>query len=67
MIVDERIITFINSMDTENSEILETIEQEALATDVPIIRREMQSFLEVLLLMKKRFLSRRRLRTFFHQ
>ena len=26
MIVDERIITFINSMDTENSEILETIE-----------------------------------------
>ena len=53
MIVDERIITFINSMDTENSEILETIEQEALAADVPIIRREMQSFLEVLLLMKK--------------
>ena len=49
MIVDERIITFINSMDTENSEILETIEQEALAADVPIIRREMQSFLEVLL------------------
>ena len=53
MIVDERIIAFINSMDTENSEILETIEQEALAADVPIIRREMQSFLEVLLLMKK--------------
>ena len=53
MIVDERIITFINSMDTENSEILETIEQEALAADVPIIRREMQSFLEILLLMKK--------------
>ena len=36
MIVDERIITFINSMDTENSEILETIEQEALAADVPV-------------------------------
>ena len=53
MIVDERIITFIISMDTENSEILETIEQEALAADVPIIRREMQSFLEVLLMMKK--------------
>ena len=29
MIVDERIITFINSMDTENSEILEQIEKEA--------------------------------------
>ena len=53
MIVDERIITFINSFDTENSEILETIEQEARAADVPIIRREMQSFLRVLLLLKK--------------
>ena len=53
MIVDERIITFINSMDTENSEILEQIEKEARADSVPIIRREMQSFLEVLLLMKK--------------
>lgn len=60
MIVDERIITFINSMDTENSEILETIEQEALAADVPIIRREMQSFLEVLLLMKTYARSRSR-------
>ncbi len=55
MIVDERIITFINSMDTENSEILETIEQEALAADVPIIRREMQSFLEVLLFDEKTY------------
>ena len=53
MIVDERIITFINSLDTKNSEILEDIEREALADNVPIIRREMQSFLEVLLLMKK--------------
>ncbi len=53
MIVDERIITFINSLDTENSEILEVIEQEALDTYVPIIRKEMQSFLKVLLSMKK--------------
>ena len=53
MIVDERIITFINSMDTENSEILEQIEKEARADSVPIIRREMQSFLRTLLLMKK--------------
>ncbi len=44
MIVDERIITFINSMDTENSEILEQIEKEARADSVPIIRREIQSF-----------------------
>ena len=53
MIVDERIVTFINSLDTKNSEILETVEREALATSVPIIRREMQSFLKTLLLIKK--------------
>ena len=53
MIVDERIVTFINSLDTRNSEILETVEREALATSVPIIRREMQSFLKTLLLIKK--------------
>lgn len=53
MIVDERIVTFINSLDTRNSEILETIENEARAAEVPIIRREMQSFLKVLLMLKK--------------
>ena len=42
MIVDERIVTFINSLETENSEILEAVEQEALSTYVPIIRKEMQ-------------------------
>lgn len=55
MIVDERIITFINSLDTKNSEILEDIEREALADNVPIIRREMQSFLKVLLIGKKTY------------
>ncbi len=53
MIVDERMITFINSMETENSAVLEEIEKEALDTFVPIIRKEMQSFLKVLLAMKK--------------
>ena len=53
MIVDERIVTFINSLDTKNSEILETVEREALASSVPIIRREMQSFLKVLLMIQK--------------
>ena len=53
MIVDERMITFINSMETENSQILEEIEREALDTYVPIIRKEMQSFLKVLLAIKK--------------
>lgn len=53
MIVDERMVTFINSLETPNSEILEVIEKEALDTFVPIIRKEMQSFLKVLLAMKK--------------
>ena len=53
MIVDERMVTFIHSLETENSEILETIEKEALDTYVPIIRKEMQSFLKVLLQIKK--------------
>ena len=53
MIVDERMVTFIHSLETENSEILETIEKEALDTYVPIIRKEMQSFLKVLLAIKK--------------
>ncbi len=53
MIVDERMVTFINSMETENSSILEEIEKEALDTFVPIIRKEMQSFLKVILAMNK--------------
>lgn len=53
MIVDERIVTFINSLETENSRILEAIEREALDARVPIIRKEMQSFLKVLLAIQK--------------
>jgi len=53
MIVDERMRMFIHSLETENSVILETIEKEALDTFVPIIRKEMQSFLKVLLAIKK--------------
>lgn len=53
MIVEERVVTFIHSLETENSEILEQVEKEALDSYVPIIRKEMQSFLKVLLAMKK--------------
>ena len=53
MIVDERIVTFINSLETRNSEILETIEREALASDIPIIKKETQSLLKVLLMIQK--------------
>lgn len=53
MIVDERMVTYINSLETQGSEILETIEKEALCDNVPIIRKEMQSFLKVLLAIQK--------------
>lgn len=53
MIVDERMVTYIHSLETPDSEILETIEKEALDTYVPIIRKETQSFLKVLLQVKK--------------
>ena len=53
MIVDERLITYINSLDTGNTEILDLIEKEAIDSYVPIIRKEMQTFLKLLLALKK--------------
>ena len=53
MIIDERMVTYINSLDTGNTEILDEIEREALRSDVPIIRKEMQTFLKVFLAMKR--------------
>ena len=53
MIVDERMVTYIHSLETPESPLIEQIEQEALDTYVPIIRKETQSFLKVLLIMKK--------------
>lgn len=47
----ERTMTYIHSLETQEKPILETIEQEALASFVPIIRKETQSFLKVLLRM----------------
>lgn len=53
MINDERMTTYINSLDTKNTPFLEDLEREALKNDVPIIRREMQSFLKVMVAMKQ--------------
>lgn len=53
MIVDERMRTYINSLNTGNAAFLEELEQAALETGVPVIRREMQSFIKTLLAMKK--------------
>lgn len=49
MIVEERLVTYINSLDTGNTKILDEIEKEALDAYVPIIRKEMQSFLKMFL------------------
>jgi predicted O-methyltransferase YrrM len=53
MIIDERMVTFINSFDPGDSEIIEQIEREAVADYVPIIRKEMGNLLKVLVTLKK--------------
>lgn len=53
MIVDDRMVAFINSFDKGNTPFLNEIEKFARETEVPIIRTEMQSFLRFLMTMKK--------------
>lgn len=53
MIVDERMVAFINSFDKGNAPFLNEIEKFALETEVPIIRKEMQVFLRFLLTMQR--------------
>lgn len=53
MIVDERFITYINSLQKENSVFLKELEKKALEDYVPIIRKEIQNFLKVLLTLKQ--------------
>ena len=53
MIVDVRMVTYIRSLEVPESAVIEAIEQEALRDRVPIIRKEMQSFLKVLLMIKR--------------
>lgn len=53
MIVDERMVTYIRSLEMPENAVIEAIEQEALRDRVPIIRKEMQSFLKVLLMIKR--------------
>lgn len=53
MIVDERMRTYINSLDMGNTLFLENLEQYALEKRVPIIRREMQSFIKMFLALNQ--------------
>mgnify|MGYP002069834871 CR=1 FL=1 len=53
MIVEERMTAYINSLDRGNTDLLNEIEEEAKKARVPVIRREMQSFLKTLLAAKQ--------------
>lgn len=49
MIVEERMLTFINSLDPGNPKYLNELEAYAIETYVPIIRKDMQAYLKFLL------------------
>ena len=53
MIVEERMRTYINSLDMGNTPFLEELEQYAIKERVPIIRREMQSFIKMFLALNQ--------------
>lgn len=53
MITDERITSYIHSLAGNDSEICMKIEQEAIADNIPIIRKEMGCFLKTLLALKR--------------
>ena len=51
-IVDERVVSFINSFKKDDSAICQEIEKEARESYVPIIRKEMAEFLKTILAIK---------------
>lgn len=53
MIVDERIVSYMNSLERTNSKVLADIETDAHRDGVPIIRKEMESFLRIMLSIKR--------------
>ena len=53
MIADERMSAFIDSLDTGNTPFLNRIEEEAIRTNVPIIRTQVQSLIKLLLALHK--------------
>ena len=53
MIVNDRITAYINSLDTGNGALCDSIEEEALVSRVPVIRRETASFLKTLVTLKR--------------
>jgi predicted O-methyltransferase YrrM len=50
MITDERVVSFLNSFNREDTPVIQHIEQEARAQEVPIVRTETKELLKVLIL-----------------
>ena len=55
MIVNDRITAYIQSLDAGNGPLLDSIEEEALADCVPIIRSETSAFLKTLIALGNRY------------
>ncbi len=53
MITNDRVVSYIHSLEKSNGEFLDHLEEYAHETDVPIIRKEMESFLKVMIDIKK--------------
>lgn len=53
MIVEERVTSFINSMNLDDEGIIGLIEKEALEQEVPIIRKETKEWMKTMLYIKK--------------
>lgn len=53
MIVNERIVSYIHSLETTNSSLLDEMEKFAVDNYVPIIRKEMESFLRTMVTIKQ--------------
>ena len=53
MILNERLLTYMNSLESGNTDYLNKIEKKALEDFVPVIRKDTQQFLKLLLSVKK--------------
>lgn len=53
MIVNERVISFLHSLNKDEEGIVADIEREALAEGVPIIRKETREWIKTMLLVKR--------------
>ncbi len=53
MLSDERMNAFIDSLDTGNTPFLNEIESEAMKTNVPVVRTQVQSLIKFLLAVQK--------------